>query len=236
MLLAFDWIAAGMLRIWPQWGERLGRIASQADGRPGAFFWRVAGVCTVAYVPLAVVAGPGSWTGWNPWVFQSSRPLLYFVWFMAGAAVGAWGLERGLLASEGKLARRWWLWGLRALAAWAAATVVALMALSAHSLAHLWAAVGGAAFVLSCAASCFCLLALFTRFVKTRRRMFDSLTANAYGMYLVHYAFVAWLQYLLLRIALPGIAKGLFVFAGVVLLSWAATAALRRIPAVRRTI
>jgi len=110
------------------------------------------------------------------------------------------------------------------------------MALSAHSFPHVWAAVGGLAFVLSCAASCFCLLSLFTRFVKTRRRAFDSLTANAYGMYLVHYAFVAWLQYALLKIALPGIAKGVIVLAGAVILSWAATAALRRIPAVGRAI
>jgi len=69
-----------------------------------------------------------------------------------------------------------------------------------------------------------------------RVKIFDSLTANAYGMYLVHYAFVAWLQYTLLKTALPGVAKGLLVFAGAVALSWATTAALRRIPAVARVI
>ena len=236
MLLVFDWIAAAMLWMWPRWGERLGRMASEADRHPGAYFWRVAGVCSVAYVPLAVTVGPASWTGWNPWVLQSSRPFLYFTWFMAGAAVGAGGLGRGLLAPDGRLARQWWLWAIRALGAFGVATAIAPMALSAHSFPHVWAAVGGLAFVLSCAASCFCLLSLFTRFVKTRRRAFDSLTANAYGMYLVHYAFVAWLQYALLRIALPGIAKGVIVLAGAVMLSWAATAALRRIPAVGRAI
>jgi hypothetical protein len=53
---------------------------------------------------------------------------------------------------------------------------------------------------------------------------------------LIHYAFVSWLQYALLRTALPAIAKGSLVFSGTVLLSWGATAALRRIPAVARVI
>ena len=236
VLLAFDWIAAGMMWRWPRWGERLAKFASDADRRPVAFFGRMAGVCAIAYIPLAVLAGPLAWTGWNPLVLQTSRPFLYFAWFMAGAAVGAWGLERGLVAAEGKLARRWWLWMLRALLAFGVASVLGLMAISAHGWPQMWTAIASIGFVLSCTASCFGLLALFTRFAKTRRRIFDSLTASAYGMYLIHYAFVTWLQYSLLKIALPGIAKGFIVLAGVVLLSWAATAALRRIPAVGRAI
>ncbi|MDQ2844159.1 MAG: hypothetical protein M3Y72_24590 [Acidobacteriota bacterium] len=59
---------------------------------------------------------------------------------------------------------------------------------------------------------------------------------NAHGMYLIHYAFVSWLQYLLLPETVPAIAKGLFVFGGTVALSWGTTALLRRIPVVRRTI
>jgi len=214
----------------------LAKFASDADRRPVAFFGRMAGVCAIAYIPLAVLAGPLAWTGWNPLVLQTSRPFLYFAWFMAGAAVGAWGLERGLVAAEGKLARRWWLWMLRALLAFGVASVLGLMAISAHGWPQMWTAIASIGFVLSCTASCFGLLALFTRFAKTRRRIFDSLTASAYGMYLIHYAFVTWLQYSLLKIALPGIAKGFIVLAGVVLLSWAATAALRRIPAVGRAI
>jgi hypothetical protein len=47
---------------------------------------------------------------------------------------------------------------------------------------------------------------------------------------------VSWLQYSLLKVAMPGIAKGIVVFAGTVALSWATVAALRRIPAVARVI
>ena len=59
--------------------------------------------------------------------------------------------------------------------------------------------------------------------------MFDSLQDNAYGMYLIHYAFVSWLQYALLKAHFPAIAKGAVVFLGTVVLSWGVTAALRRI-------
>jgi surface polysaccharide O-acyltransferase-like enzyme len=72
--------------------------------------------------------------------------------------------------------------------------------------------------------------------VNARSRVWDSLTANAYGIYLLHYAFVSWLQYSLLKAALPAIAKGSLVRTGAVALSWAVPTALRRIPAVARVI
>jgi peptidoglycan/LPS O-acetylase OafA/YrhL len=236
VLLAFDWIAAFLFWLSPKWGETLGRRSSGADRHPARFFALVVAVCAVAYVPMALLFGAGSWTGWNPWVFQTSRGLLYFVWFLAGVGVGAWGIERGLLAAGGKLARRWPLWVGWALAAYVVAVAILIASLSGHGAPKVWETANAFGFVLSCAASSFCFLALFTRFARMRVKIFDSLTANAYGMYLVHYAFVAWLQYTLLKTALPGVAKGLLVFAGAVALSWATTAALRRIPAVARVI
>jgi hypothetical protein len=48
--------------------------------------------------------------------------------------------------------------------------------------------------------------------------------------------FVTWLQYLLLSMAIFAVAKGLLVFAATLLMSWAATAAIRRVPAGARLI
>ena len=95
---------------------------------------------------------------------------------------------------------------------------------------------GDFAFVISCAASGFAFMALFVRFAKKPSKLWDSLSANAYGMYLVHYAFVSWLQYALLKAALPAVAKGGIVFLATVVLSWGVTAGVRRIPAVARVI
>jgi surface polysaccharide O-acyltransferase-like enzyme len=55
-------------------------------------------------------------------------------------------------------------------------------------------------------------------------------------MYLIHCAFVSWLQYALLKTGLPAIAKGSVVFLGTLALSWSVTAALRRIPGVARIV
>jgi surface polysaccharide O-acyltransferase-like enzyme len=72
--------------------------------------------------------------------------------------------------------------------------------------------------------------------VKRSRSIFSSLRDNAYGIYLVHYAFVSWLQYALLKSQLSGVAKLTIVLSLAVALSWITTAALRRIPAVARVM
>jgi surface polysaccharide O-acyltransferase-like enzyme len=120
--------------------------------------------------------------------------------------------------------------------AFAAATTIAIASFSAKGSPQIWGTIGGIGFTVSCAASSFAFLAVFVRFAKTRNRVWDSLRDNAYGMYLIHYAFVSWLQYALLKTALPAVAKGSVVFLGTLALSWSATAALRRIPAVARMV
>jgi len=64
----------------------------------------------------------------------------------------------------------------------------------------------------------------------------DSLAANAYGMYLIHYPCVSWLQYFLLGAAFSGAVKGTLVFLGAVALSWGLTVLLRQVPAVAKLI
>ena len=64
----------------------------------------------------------------------------------------------------------------------------------------------------------------------TRSAVFHNLSKNAYGIYLVHYVFVIWLQYLLLGIALFAVAKAAIVFTATVILSWASIAAVRSLP------
>jgi len=92
------------------------------------------------------------------------------------------------------------------------------------------------AFVLACVASCFAVLAVAIRFAAQGRSMLDGLKHNAYGMYLVHYFFVVWLQYALLGSSLPAIVKGVTVFAGTLALSWASVEALRRVPSAAQII
>ena len=68
------------------------------------------------------------------------------------------------------------------------------------------------------------LLAMCLRLMRTRHRLLDSLSDNAYGIYLLHYIFVVWLQYAWLGVGLDAIGKASIVFAGALALSWAASA------------
>jgi surface polysaccharide O-acyltransferase-like enzyme len=64
----------------------------------------------------------------------------------------------------------------------------------------------------------------------------DSLAVNAYGIYLLHYPAVTWLQYALLDLQANAVVKATLVFFAALLLSWGCTIALRRIPGVARII
>jgi glucans biosynthesis protein C len=67
-------------------------------------------------------------------------------------------------------------------------------------------------------------VAIFLHFARNRSRVLDSLSRNAYGMYLIHYVFVVWLQYALLNAPLFAVAKAAIVFGVTLVLSWAASA------------
>jgi peptidoglycan/LPS O-acetylase OafA/YrhL len=55
-------------------------------------------------------------------------------------------------------------------------------------------------------------------------------------MFLVHYPIVLWLQYWLFDYDLPAFVKVAIAFVLTVALSWAATAALRKIPGAKRVL
>jgi glucans biosynthesis protein C len=230
-LLALTVVAALLHRFAPNWVACLGRWSSSAGTHPGRYFAVLAAASALAYVPLAVAFTPWAWGEHGPFALQFSRPLLYAVFYFAGLGVGSTGLEAGLLASEGTLARRWPVWLAGALVSF-----VLWMGLTALAMSYKGAAPFGlqiivdSSFALACASGCFCMVAACLRFGTMRSPLFDSLAKNAFGIYLLHYVFVVWLQYALLGVALFAVAKGMLVFAGALLLAWASTAALRIIP------
>jgi Acyltransferase family len=226
-VLALDILAAAMHGVVPGWSERLVRLVALADGNPVRFFVILVTISALAYVPLALAYSPFPWMNIGPISFQLSRPLHYLVYFFAGFAVGAYGLDRGLLAGDSVLAQRWAGWVAAAFIGfllWAAPTAVTISDWSNAPLVLKLAT--GMGFVAACAAGCLCLLAICLRFAHGRRRVFDSLSANAYRMYLVHYVFAVWLQYMLLDTALFAIGKAAIVFGGTLSMSWAIAATL----------
>ena len=66
--------------------------------------------------------------------------------------------------------------------------------------------------------------------------MSNSLCANAYGIYLVHWPIVLWLQLLLRWTPLTPLAKGALVMALAFGLSWLVSSLLRCVPGVSRAV
>jgi len=85
-------------------------------------------------------------------------------------------------------------------------------------------------FVLACASGCFFVAGVSLRFARWRAAWLDNLSDNAYGMFLIHYVFVVWLQYALLDVALFAVVKAAIVFSGTVIASWGAMIAMRSVP------
>jgi surface polysaccharide O-acyltransferase-like enzyme len=236
VLLAFDCIAAGLLLLSSKWGERLSCALAAPSKRPIVFFMVLTAVSAGVYLPLVMKFGPMDWSSFGPFFFQTSRILHYLVYFLVGAGLGAYGLHRGLLVPDGKLARRWYLWVIASFVTFAMAIGVFIASLASPNSAQLLNFIGGIVFALACAAACFAFLAMFIRFTKKEGIMMNSLRDNAYGMYVIHYAFVSWLQYALLKSQLSGFTKGMLVTAGTVALSWMTVGMLRRIPVVARVL
>lgn len=229
ILLAFDCIAVLLSALIPRWGEVFSRLSWGVLRRPAALFGIFVVISAAAYIPMALSYDPNwSWPSWGPFEFQTSRLFLYAFYFLVGFILGTYGIERTLLMPGGMLARRWIVWVVVALGAFLITIVTTFSSASQIVM--------GFAFVLSCAASSFAFMAIFLRFARTRRKIFDSLSAHGYGIYVIHYMVVSWLLYTLLKAPLPAIAKGSIVFLCALALCWGAIIVIRRVPAVARVI
>ena len=243
LLLAFDAACAALVGLSPTVRRALeglgGPVSRPVLHRPGRFFAALAGASALAYLPLALAFGELRWTAVGPFTFQTSRVLLYALYFGTGVVVGAYGIERGLLAAGGPLARQWRRWALAALGAFVLLLVASVAAVATAGAgegagappAALASLAGGVALVLSCAASSLALLALFLRFAGGRGPLRDSLRDSAYGIFVLHYAVVSWLQYALLPAPLHGLVKGTLVFVAALAVSWGAVVLSRRLAA-----
>jgi glucans biosynthesis protein C len=222
VVVALNWIAPGAIGALGRWSAKAGR-------RPAVYFSVLIAISAIAYVPLALAFTPWAWSNSGLLSVQWCRPLLYGVYFFAGVGIGAAGIDVGLVAADGALGRRWKLWLAVALATlflWMGVTALTLDG-PAPPVIEIAADL---CFVLACAAGCFFVIASSLRFGTTPSAGLDSLSTNAYSLYLVHYDFVVWLQYALLGAALFALVKGIIVFCGTVALSWLTILLVERIP------
>jgi peptidoglycan/LPS O-acetylase OafA/YrhL len=212
-LLVFDLVTVLLLT---RAGAR--RMAAALDRQsPTGWFVVFVVLAALAYLPVRAALGSSLWLTAGPFGIQASRIGLYAFFFFAGVVVGADRLTAGL-------ARHWLRWPLLA----------GLATLLMFTYPPPWAdAVVMLLFATTMAAG---LLALAVHLGRRRSAAGDSLSANAYGIYLLHWPIVLWLQFALLRVRLGAIEKGAVVLGSGFALSWLASGLLRRMPGVARIV
>jgi surface polysaccharide O-acyltransferase-like enzyme len=246
VLFAFDMLAAVLYRAAPGSVETIGRLSTARLKHPAYAFWMFLAASVAVYVPLDFYFGIGRWFTLGPLAIQADRILLYLLYFFVGAGIGAVKGDRSLLSDQGELARRW--------PAWLAATLLTfagLIGLVYYKREFLsdpnnpppwWDTAHALFFACFSASQTLNLLALFLRFDSRGKSILDSLRESSFGIFLIHYVPLLWLQYALYGITLApavqatAILKALIVFVLTFAISWAATGALRKIPGVSHVL
>ena len=194
----------------------------------------------VLYVPLAYTVGAGTWTGLGPFDFQLSRILHYFGYFLFGVLIGTTDFNHKLFSLDAPLVKSWGQWLILALSAYTVLTIteryeVLANMVKANQLGEpvAWM-LYFTIYTCSCTLSCIAFITTFRRFVASSRQWWDSLVKNAYLIYLTHYAFLIWIQFLLLPFEIPAFIKFLIAFVTTLTLSWGFSIMLRKIPMINR--
>jgi surface polysaccharide O-acyltransferase-like enzyme len=242
VLLALDAMAVIVWLVAPGVIQAFGQLIFAARNRPMAAFAVFLVGSIAAYLPMHLAFGDASWLelGRFPLPIQTSRILLYAGYFFTGVGVGAVSLRAGLLEEGGELAKRWPVWLAFALVFYGA--ILGLVYVHHNWVADFasppltWRMSYGLAFAMFSAAMAFTVSAIFLRFAESGFGLLDALQPSSYGVYLLHYIFIIWLQYAVFDYSLPAGVKFAIVFIGTLSMSWALTIILRKIPVVARMI
>ena len=241
VLLALDLIAAAVWSVAPGILKTFGRLIAGLRNRPRTAFIAFLVVSVASYLPLHLAFGDGSWLepGHYPLPIQTSRILLYPAYFFTGIGIGMISLRAGLLAEDGEFAKRWPVW-LGFAAMFYAAILILVYAhhnwVNFNSPPLSWKTAYGLAFSMYSAAMAFTVLAIYLRSAQFSLSLLDAMRPSAYGIYLVHYIFIIWLQYAVYDYSWPAFVKFAIVFTGTLAGSWSLVLALRKIPVVARMI
>lgn len=241
VLLGFGVVAAAVWKMAPRARESLAGIGAWCRARPVGTCAVLGASAVVAYLPTLGWVSPFAWFTWGPFTVQTGRVALYAVYFGFGCALGAGGrgITAAWMAPTGPLARRCATWQTVAGVVFAAfvAALIALFVTGGSGQPEPFAAVAATIlFAVTGVTTTFATLASFARWGHRANVQTASLTRSAFGMYLVHYPIVTWLQFALLGVALPGLVKAALVTSLAIGASWGAVVLLRRLSGVARTI
>jgi hypothetical protein len=234
VLLVFDLTASVLYRVSPTLVFPINKISERGFSEPWRFWLLVVAVTEIAYIPLLIHYGVNHWFQFGPFSVQASRVLLYASYFFIGAGVGCASMATGVLSPEGQLPKMRWHWLFATLlpyaGMWCMIFIKREILGNPPALPWWYQLIYGTFFVLFSASIILTILGFFLHDKSPGPNLLDRMQAEAYGMFLVHYPIVLWIQYFLFDVSVPAIVKATIAFVLTVILSWGATAALRKIP------
>ena len=242
VLLVFDIVAVVIWAMAPKMLAAWGQLIAALRDRPVTAFAAFLILSIVVYVPMRLAVGDGAWfePGHYPFPIQTSRILLYPAYFFTGVGIGMIGLRTGILAEKGAIVGRWPLWLAFAVVLYG---TILLLVYAHHNWlenfdnpALWWQVAYAIAFASFSAAMAFTIPATSLRLAHSSLRFLDAMQPSAYGIFLLHYVFIIWLQYVVYDPAWPAGVKAAIVFVGTLGGSWLITVWVRKIPFVARMI
>jgi surface polysaccharide O-acyltransferase-like enzyme len=240
LLLVFDGVAVLIFARRRSFFPRLGSWLAGVSKRPILFCMTLYGLVALSLIPLSLWVGQYKWVGIGPFDFQLNRFFFYLLFYLLGVGLGSVDWQQYLFRQGRLLGQDWSVWLLFSLLAYGLFVLVSgwgagwvkqgkLNSLEGYFFYDL-------AFVISCMASIGACLSFFKQRMTRPNPVWSDLSANAYGIFVVHYGFVTWLQFGLLGVEMPVVVKCMLVFTGALLLSWLTSRIARRSTIVARVL
>lgn len=213
--------------------EKMKMKFSVLKNKPFTFFIIMFCVTWILYVPLAYNVGAGTWTGIGPFDFQLSRIILYFGYFILGVLIGNMDFNNEIFSTKSRIVRIWWIWSLLSLVIYFVLTIIVkplTKMVRDNKIAEFYGwMIYYSIYVASCVTSCIAFITTFRKFIHVGKIWLNSLSNNSYLIYLIHYVFVVWCQFLLLKFNIPAFVKFSATFIIAFSLSWITSSLLRKI-------
>ena len=204
---------------------------------PFIFFLVLVFASGLVYFPLMYFYGPFQWLSVGPFLIgQTSRLLFYLVYFSAGLILGSVGLNSTFLLDSGVFLRRSFVWFIGSVIL--GFIYLASLKIVSVNITGPW--IPPSFWWLNALVFCFysailLMSSLLLSFIFFPRRLdlLDHLSANSFGIYILHYPFVVWGQFYLLTFSLPACIKFLIVFTFAFFFSWWTSSLIRLFPRAR---
>lgn len=235
VLLLFDSVVVLTALLAPTIIRKSAMMPNWLAARPSTGLVLFIAVALGAYLPALYAYGPAQWVSWGPFAVQASRFVLYMVFFIVGATTGSQGVNHELFGNKSPFARWWAVFAIAGCAAFGGIVLIQIETLrqSPASSGPVSPMLAALLFVIACSAISIAMIGGFIRHVDRSSDWTNLLSSCAFGIYLVHYSILTWVQTALIRINEPAAIKAGVAFVATFLASFTIIALLRKRPLFR---